>query len=331
MIWQWVSDLASGGILGSASGPNASFWMPEAASNHAAKVDWAFDAFLWLSLFFFTLITGLVLWFAYRYRHRPGTKLKPSSIHNTQVEVIWTVIPVLLCVWLFWVGYQGFLDMVTPPKGAYEVTVNAQKWNWLFTYPNGYIDPNLHVEVGEPVRLIMTSADVIHSFFVPAFRVKRDVMPGRYTDVWFEATVPGEYDIPCAEYCGTSHSTMLAKVIVHPVGEFEPWLVEASDFLSRMPPAEAGQQLYEQRGCPQCHSMDGSAGIGPTFLGLFGSTEQLEGGGSVLVDENYVRESILNPQANVTLGFDPVMPTFQGRLRDEEIAAIIEFMKTLSE
>ena len=175
------------------------------------------------------------------------------------------------------------------------------------------------------------SADVIHALFVPAFRVKRDVMPGRYTDVWFEATHPGEYDLYCAEYCGTSHSTMLAKVIVHPVGEFEPWLVEASDFLSRMPPAEAGQLLYEQRGCPQCHSMDGSTGTGPTFLGLFGSMEQLEGGGAVLVDENYVRESILNPQANVTAGYDPVMPTFQGRLRDEEIAAIIEFMKTLSE
>jgi cytochrome c oxidase subunit 2 len=173
----------------------------------------------------------------------------------------------------------------------------------------------------------MSSADVIHSLYVPAFRIKRDVVPGRYAKAWFEATEPGEYDLFCAEYCGTSHSDMVAHVIVHPPGEFEVWLEKASNFLETMSPVDAGRKLFQVRGCTQCHSMDGSAKTGPTLLGVFGKVEQMADGSSVTVDENYIRESILEPTARVVAGFDPVMPTYQGRLKDEEIMAIIAYLK----
>jgi len=277
------------------------------------------------------LICALMVLFIVKYRKRPGHEVQPSPSHHTGLELFWTVIPIFLVIGLFWKGYSTYLEMIVPPRNAYEVQVTGQKWNWLYTYPNGYVGAELHTEVGRPTTLIMSSEDVIHSFYVPAFRIKRDVMPGRYSKIWFEANQPGEYDVFCAEYCGTSHSTMLSKVVVHPEGEFEPWLEEASDFLSRMPPAEAGQMLYSTRGCPQCHSIDGSSGIGPTFQGLFGSEEALTTGDTVTVDENYVRESILEPQAKVTAGYDPVMPTYRGRLKDEEIGAIIEFLKTIAQ
>ena len=209
--------------------------------------------------------------------------------------------------------------------------VTAQKWSWQFTYPNGYTDENLHVPVDRPIRLVMQSQDVIHSLYVPAFRIKRDVVPGRYNKAWFEATVPGEYQIFCAEYCGTGHSDMLAKAIVHRPGEFESWLRKASDFLSTMTPEEGGRKLYKIHGCGQCHSTDGSPLTGPTFQGIFGHQVSLAGGGTVKVDENYIRESILNPAAKVVAGFEPVMPTFQGRLEDKEITAVIQYINSLSE
>jgi cytochrome c oxidase subunit 2 len=185
------------------------------------------------------------------------------------------------------------------------------------------------VPVDVPVRLVLTSEDVIHSFFVPAFRVKKDVVPGRYNTAWFEATAAGEYDVFCAEYCGTGHSDMLAKVVVHPPGEFEKWLAEASDFLSRLSPADAGERLVKTRGCRQCHTVDGKANIGPSFLGVFGRAGKLKDGASYTVEENYIRRSILDPQGEIVAGYEPVMPTYQGRLKDQEITAIIEYLKTL--
>ncbi|MCP3977911.1 MAG: cytochrome c oxidase subunit II [bacterium] len=305
------------------------FWLPAQASELAKEVDSDWALVYWLSAFFFALITFLLVFFSLRYRSRPGHKEEQTASHNTPLEVVWSVIPTFLVVILFWNSYTTFLQMVTPPAGAYEVLVTGQKWNWLFTYPNGYIDADLHVPAETPVTLVMTSEDVIHAFYVPELRVKRDVMPGRYSKVWFSATQLGEYDIFCAEYCGTSHSEMLSKLVVHEPADYEAWLEEASDFLSRMPPAEAGEMLYEQRGCKQCHSVDGSAGIAPTFLGLFGTEEQLADGSRILVDENYVRESIYDPMSRVTAGYDPVMPTYRGRLKDEEATAIIEYIKTL--
>ena len=306
------------------------FWLPQQASTVSESVDWAFYFVYWISAFFAVLITALTILFVVKYRRTAARRQADHAPHhNLALEVAWTVPPTLLVVALFWVGFRGFVDLATPPQNAYEVLVTGQKWKWLFTYPGGYVDENLHVPVDTPIRLVLSSEDVIHSFFVPEFRVKRDVVPGRYNKAWFQATRPGEFDVLCTEYCGTNHSGMLSKVVVHRPGEFETWLAKASNFLDTMPPAEAGERLVTQRGCPQCHSVDGKPGIGPTFLGLFGHQQAIAGGGSVAVDEDYIRESILQPQAKIAAGYEPVMPTFQGRLSDREITAIIEYLKTL--
>ncbi|MFH1279604.1 MAG: cytochrome c oxidase subunit II [Candidatus Eisenbacteria bacterium] len=310
---------------------DGSFWMPEQASTVAGGVDRLFDFILYISLFFFLLIVGLMVLFVIRYRRRKGVDAEKSATHHTALEVTWTVIPLILVGVIFYLGFVGYMNLATPPGNSYEVNVTAQKWSWMFTYPNGYVDQNLHAPVDVPVRLVMTSEDVIHSFFVPAFRVKKDVVPGRYSNVWFEATEPGEYDLFCAEYCGTSHSDMIAKVIVHPPGEFEIWLEQASDFLDRMSPAEAGAKLYAARGCKQCHTADGSSNIGPSFKGLYGRKGVFDDGTAYTAEENYLRQSILEPMAYIVAGYEAVMPTYQGRLKDREITAIIEYMKTLSE
>jgi cytochrome c oxidase subunit II len=308
-----------------------SFWMPPQSSTVAPAVDALFYLIFWISAVFFVGIVGAMLVFLLRYRRREGHEAQKTSSHNTALELTWSIIPLILVVVIFYMGFKVYLDMQNPPANAYEVQVNAQKWSWNFTYPNGYVDANLHVPVDRPIKLVMQSEDVIHSFFVPAFRVKMDVVPGRYTRTWFHATEIGEYVIFCTEYCGTGHSDMLASVVVHPPGEFETWLEAASNFLDTLPPDEAGEKLFVVRGCPQCHTVDGSGSTGPTFQGLWGSTHTLADGASVEVEENYVRESILDPQAKVAAGFDPVMPTYQGRLKDEEITAIIAYMKTLAQ
>jgi cytochrome c oxidase subunit 2 len=305
--------------------------MPGRASSFAADVDWVFNFILWISIFFFVLITALMLFFVIRYRRRRGREPGKSASHNTALEITWSVIPVLLIVLIFWFGFTVFIDMATPPENSYEVLVTGQRWKWLFTYPNGYVDENLHVPLDTNVRLVMSSEDVIHSFFVPEFRVKRDVVPGRYSKAWFRATQAGQFDIYCAEYCGTSHSDMLATVIVHEPGGFEKWLEDASNFLDKLSPAEAGARLYQSRGCQGCHSVDGTANIGPTFKEIFGDDHALADGSSVTVDEDYIRESILEPQAKIVAGYQPVMPTYQGKLSDREITAIIEYIKTLNE
>jgi cytochrome c oxidase subunit 2 len=319
-----------GAILRSST-EGGGLWLPRQGSTLAREVDLNWGLVFWISVFFLALVTFLLVFLVLRFRARPGHREEESPSHNTVLEIVWSVIPTLLVIVLFWQGYKTFLDLATPPQNSYEVQVTAEKWVWSFTYPNGYEDPDLHVPVDTPVQLVMSSRDVIHSFYVPEFRVKRDVFPGRYTKVWFEADVPGEYDIFCTEYCGAGHSTMLAKVVVHERAAFDQWLEAASDWMSTMPPAEAGAMLYDRKGCKQCHSVDGAGGVAPTFLNLFGHRQPLEGGGSVVVDENYIRESIYDPQAKIAAGFEPVMQTYRGRLNDEEVAAIIAYLKTLSD
>lgn len=317
----WLPAVADGG-----------FWLPKPASTGAADVDWLFGVITSIAIFFFILITALTVVFVIRYRARPGHDVQPSPDHNRPLEITWTVIPLAIVIWIFWEGFAGYLDMSTPPQNAYEIQVLGQKWNWSFTYPNGYVDAQLHVPVDTNVRLVMTSQDVLHSLYIPAFRIKRDTVPGRYTKLWFRAPEPGTYDLFCAEYCGTSHSNMISKVIVHEPGGFETWLADASNFIDKLPPDqlwEAGEKLYRQRGCAQCHSVDGRSGTGPSFQGIWNKPAELEGGGSVLVDENYIRSSIVDPQAQIVAGYEPVMPTYKGRLKDKEITAIIEYIKKL--
>lgn len=306
--------------------------LPPQASTVAPAVDSLFQFIFWVSAFFFLLIVGLMLAFVIRFRKRPGyQKASDAPTHNTFLELTWSGIPLVLVMVMGVWGFKVFLDINTPPANAYEIQVTGQKWKWLFTYPNGYVDEALHVPVDQPVRLVMTSEDVIHSFFVPAFRIKKDVVPGRYTKLWFRATKPGKYQVFCAEYCGTGHSDMLTSVEVHEPGGFERWLEAASNLLNTLPPAEAGRRLYQTRGCSQCHSTDGTGGIGPTFKDLFGHEVALRGGERVVADENYLRESILEPMSKIVAGFEPVMPTYKGRLKDQEITAILAYIKSLSE
>ncbi|HOX24694.1 MAG TPA: cytochrome c oxidase subunit II [Candidatus Krumholzibacteria bacterium] len=308
-----------------------SFWMPAQASSAAGDVDTVFYAIYWLSVFFFAVIVGLMAWFVVRYRRRgPDDVAGRTPSHNVALEITWTAIPVIVSAVLFVVGFKGFLNLATAPRTAYEISVTGQKWQWFFTYPNGHVSNELHVPVAQPVRLTMTSEDVIHSLWIPAFRVKKDVVPGRYNRTWFQAETAGTYPLLCTEYCGTGHSDMLTSVTVHEPGQFEVWLDQESNLLADLPPAEAGAALVKRNGCLQCHSLDGSAQIGPTFRDLFGSSVAIRDGGTIIADENYIRQSILEPAASVVAGFEPVMPTYAGKLKDQDITTIIAFLKTLS-
>jgi cytochrome c oxidase subunit 2 len=317
-------------LLGQLGG---SFWLPPPKSTTAHLVDQLFYFILGISIFFFALIVLLMVLFVLLYHRRPGVRAVKTATHSTPLELTWSGVPLVLVIVIFAMGFNGYLEMRTPPANAYEIQVIAKQWSWTFQYPNGYKDNNLHVPVDRPVLLVMTSDDVIHSLFIPYFRLKMDVVPGRYTRAWFHALDPGEYDLYCAEYCGgyggRGHSDMLAKVVVHPPGEFEKWLQEAGNLLKRLPPAEAGRELYLRNGCAQCHSVDGTILVGPSFKGIFGQTHQFEDGTSAPVDENYIRESIVDPGAKVRKGFKNQMPTFQGRLSDQEITAIIAYIKSL--
>jgi cytochrome c oxidase subunit 2 len=223
--------------------------------------------------------------------------------------------------------------MHVAPRDALEVKVTGQKWFWTFDYKNGANSLNdLYVPVGKTVKLLMSSQDVIHSFYVPDFRMKMDVLPNRYTIAWFEALDTGEYDIFCTEYCGKGHSEMLGKVKVLSEEDYLAWLEKSAvDIPEGVSLEEAGEQLYKSKACATCHSIDGKPGVAPSFLGLYGSIENLTDGSKVQVDENYIRESILDPRAKVTLGFQPVMPTFQGVLKDRQIDALIAYIKSLKQ
>jgi cytochrome c oxidase subunit 2 len=313
------------------------FWMPPANSVNVPDVDVLFYAILAISIFCFVGITVAVVWFSWKYRHRKGHRAEESSSHNDALEITWTIIPSIVCVIIFLLGWKGFVDLNTPPKHALEVTVVAEKWKWSFKYPNGWVDDNLHVPEDESVRLVMRSKDVLHSFWVPSFRVKQDVIPNRYTKLWFQATDPGVYRMYCAEYCGDRHSFMKALVVVHPKGStgtaaeqlsYQSYMEQAEEALLDMPPVALGEYLYAARGCNQCHSIDGTAKTGPTWKGIFGA-DHATSAGTVKVDENYIRESIEDPNAKVRAGFNAVMPTFKGQLKDEQIDGLITYIKCL--
>jgi cytochrome c oxidase subunit II len=306
------------------------FWLPQKISEHAAQVDWIFYYIYYIALFFFLLIVGLMTFFVIRFRRRTaGQEAQPSPSHNLALEVVWTAVPILLVATMFVFGLEGYTDLSVVPLNAYEIKVTGQKWKWQFEYPTGYVDEDLHVPADRSIQLTMTSTDVIHGLFIPALRIKRDAVPGRYSKLWFKAAVPGDYPLLCSQYCGTGHSTMLARLVVHPRGEYEQWLEKASNFVATMPPVQAGQRLYQLRGCKQCHSIDGGAGIGPSLRNLFGHAVALRGGGQVEADENYIRESILEPQAKIVAGFEPVMPKIA--LKEPEIGALLAYIQSLSD
>jgi len=306
-------------------------WLPEVASNLAGKV----DAVIWfitvISLVFFILISIFLVYFAIRYRRRQENEETPYITGSHVLETIWTIIPSILLIVIFVYGFVVYKDMRTPPEDSLEVTVIGRQWLWQFKYNNGKTTLNeLYIPEGRPIKLVMTSEDVLHSFFVPAFRVKQDLVGGMYTYLWFTPTKTGTYELYCTEYCGTGHSTMLGKVIVMSPQEYEKWEKgEEEKAVASLPPAELGKQLYTQRGCNACHSIDGSSLVGPTWKGLYGHEVVLQDGTKVTADENYIREAILEPQAKMVKGFGPVMPSFKGVISDDEISDLIAYIKTL--
>ncbi|HEX7838385.1 MAG TPA: cytochrome c oxidase subunit II [Kofleriaceae bacterium] len=312
------------------------FWMPELDNKVAGDSDLMYYSVLGLSIFFFVGITGAIVYFVLRYRHRPGRKPEPSPSHNDALEITWTVIPTIICVFLFYYGWNTYVRVVTPPTKAVEINVLAWRWNWQFTHSNGVQDSDLHVPVGTPVRLVMTSKDVIHSFYAPVMRVKQDILPRRYTYAWFIADHEGTYRLTCAEYCGTNHSQMgitndgrRAVLVVHKAGDYERYLADKAALSTALPPEQLGKMLYEKKGCNACHTVDGTARVGPTWKATFGTDVPLTDGTSVKMDENYIKESVLFPQAKSRPGFPPSMPSFQGQLKDREIEGIIAYIKSL--
>jgi len=272
------------------------------------------------------LIFVAVAVLAIKYRRRPG--VLPHPIEGSPIlETAWSVIPFGVMITFFIWGAVIFFRERTPPTNATEVYVVAKQWMWKLEHMEGQREINeLHVPVGQNVKLIMTSQDVIHSFFIPAFRLKQDVVPGRYSTLWFKATTPGTYHLFCAEYCGTSHSGMIGNVVVMEPQDYTQWMAGGPS----APLPEAGKQLFASLGCATCHRFD-VQGRGPNLQGVFGKPVLLEDGRTVIADENYVRESILNPTAKIVSGFKPVMPTFQGLVSDEQLNALVAYVKLLAQ
>ena len=337
-------------LLADATGPT--FWMPEAASSVAAEVDWILEFINIISYVFLALITFVLVYFAVKYRRDPNVHQISGEgpTHGMTLELVWTIIPTGLVIVIFWVGMVGYINLRQSPDDAYEVSVTAQKWSWTFTHPEYGVTQGgeLTVPLGKPVRVIMTSADVLHSLFVPAFRVKQDIVPGRYSDLWFEATKPGSYQLYCTEYCGKDHSKMLATVHVLPEEEFQDTMGklarEYEDLADADLPQYALTRLYNR--CSSCHSLDGSSGTGPSFKGLWdraktGQTVFTDGttledymgdGGEYELPENYIRESILNPGKYLVENYTNVMPNnFAGQLKPRQIDALVLMMKHLDE
>ncbi len=310
---------------------SGSIWLPPAGSTMAGDVDPIFYFVLYASIALFTIVIGLMVYFAWKYRRRGKPGLTQAVTHNLALEITWTAIPVALLIVIFIWGMKVYIREHIAPKDAIEVKVTGQKWFWTFDYPSGANSLNeLVVPWGKPIRLLMSSRDVIHGFFIPDFRLKQDVLPNRYTVAWFNATIPGEHNIFCTQFCGKGHSEMIAKVRVVSDREYADWLEKSSTATpSGMTPAQYGAELYKSKACVTCHSIDGSRLVGPSWKGIWGTEELMSDGKRVLVDENYVRESILDPRAKIVNGYDPVMPTYQGVLKDQQIDALIAYIKSL--
>jgi cytochrome c oxidase subunit II len=306
------------------------FLLGSPAATHAAEMDGLFIFITLLTVFFFLFNGALIFYASKRWKRRSDDEVTPHITHDTRLELIWSLIPLAVVMLIFFWGFKGYVSAWVAPNDAMEIVVTGKKWLWEFEYPDGTRALNdLHVPVNKPVKLIMHAEDVIHSFYVPAFRLKRDVLPGRYTEMWFTATEPGVYQVYCTEYCGKGHSDMLARIYVDTPEEYEVFLREGDEQVRKMPLKDLGKLVYENKGCATCHSIDGTRGQGPTFKGIWGKTERGTDGKEYLVDENYIRESILVPNAMVVQGYEPIMPTFQGLLREREILGMIEYIKSL--
>jgi cytochrome c oxidase subunit 2 len=304
----------------------------EAASRTTGQVDALFLFITIVSLFFFLLVEGLLIAFAIKYRRKKGAEPEatPDIRGNLLLESIWIVIPSLVVAAFFYYGYRVFRDIRTPSPGATDIHVVARQWLFEFRYPDGSSSINeLRVPVGRPVKLILSSDDVIHSFYVPDYRVKQDMVPGRYTTLYLHPDKAGTYPILCAEYCGVGHSTMRADLIVMEPGAYAAWR-EKKEAPAGLSLAGQGKALVAKSGCLGCHAIEGKEKIGPNFGKVFGRKVLLADGTSVTADEEYLRESILDPKAKIVKGYPAVMPTYKSTLSPDDLTAIIAYLKSLS-
>jgi cytochrome c oxidase subunit 2 len=292
----------------------------------SARVDTLYFSLLGIALFFSLLIAGFIVVYAVKYRRRAPTSIGTVVKGGMLLEITWTVIPALITVVIFVWSASVFFAMSRPPAETLNIYVVGKQWMWKFQHLDGQREiDELHVPAGRAVKLIMTSEDVIHDVFVPAFRVKADVVPGRYTNIWFQATKPGRYRLLCAQYCGTRHSGMTGEVIVMEPDAYQAWL---SGGMAEGSLASAGEKLFNDLACNTCHRPD-TEGRGPMLQNLFGRTQTLQDGRTIVADEGYIRESILNPRAKITAGFQPIMPTYQGLVSEEGVLELVEYVKSL--
>jgi cytochrome c oxidase subunit 2 len=304
---------------------NFPLW-PERASSGAGNVDALYIFLLLLSAVMCVAIFTMILVFATKYRRRRGISAQAIE-GSTTLEIAWSVIPMGIFMVIFAWGAFIYFEERTPPQDATEVYVVAKQWMWKLQHEEGQREINeLHVPVGRDVKMIMTSQDVIHSFYVPAFRIKQDVLPDRYTTAWFRATKPGVYHLFCSQYCGTMHSGMIGQVVVMEPALYQAWLSGGTTSASL---AVTGETVFQQLGCPTCHRAD-SQGRGPSLVGLFGKPVELQDGSTVVADENYIRESVLSPNAKIVRGFQPIMPVFQGLVGEEQLTALVAYVKSLA-
>tara|TARA_Y100001970_G_scaffold85407_2_gene107772 strand:+ start:1574 stop:2545 length:972 start_codon:yes stop_codon:yes gene_type:complete len=313
------------------------YLFPKQVSSFAHDIDNLFFFIFYASVVLFLIVVIGMMYLAIKYRFKKGDEVRLTSSldHNTFLEVLFFVIPLILVTITFVWGIRSYLNMVIVPDDAIEIKVTGQSWFWTFDYPEGGSTLNeLVVPVETPIKIVLSSTDVLHSFYIPVMRAKMDVLPNRYNVMWFDANQAGEYEIFCTEYCGTGHSNMNAKVIVMPQKMYEVWLAEAGSADDDLPLEELGAKLYSKKACNTCHTLDGTALVGPSYLQtsqMWGQERVFDDGSSAIIDENYVRSSILEPQIQIVAGYQGVMPTYQGLLNDRELDALIAFLKTLKE
>ncbi|HUP64374.1 MAG TPA: cytochrome c oxidase subunit II [Thermoanaerobaculia bacterium] len=299
---------------------------PEAASSVARDVDQLYWFLIAVTGAATMLVIVLLITFAIKYRRTPDNEVPDHEPENKYLEYAWIVIPFIVFMVIYVWGAQLYFRMNRPPDDALEVWATGKRWMWKFQHIGGQQEINeLHVPLGRPVKLIMASEDVIHSFYAPAMRVKRDVLPSRYTTLWFEPIKAGRYHLFCAEYCGTEHSKMIGSVIVLPEPEYQAWLAGGT----AASPLEEGERLYTALACNTCHAAEGPSARGPSLNGLFGTEVRLRSGQNVIADENYLRESILNPGAKIVAGYDAIMPSFQGQVDEQQLIYLLTYIKSL--
>ena len=318
------------------------YLFPEQVSTFAQDIDNLFYFIFYASIVLLAIVTFGMIYLAIKYRFKKNDEVRlTSSIdHNSILESSFVIIPLILVSITFVWGIKSYLNMVTVPNDAIEMKITGQSWYWTWDYPDG--GPSnvfstaqpLVLPVNTPIKIVLSSTDVLHSFYIPVMRAKMDVLPNRYNVMWFDAKKVGEYSIFCTEYCGTQHSQMSAMVKILPIKVYEKWLTEAGSEDDDLPLDELGAKLYTKKACITCHTLDGSALVGPSYLQtsqMWGQERVFDDGSSATIDDNYIRNSILEPQSQIVAGYQGVMPTYQGVLNDRELDALIAFLKTLKE